>query len=332
MRIESRKEADHNVWDVQADVSDLVAHRDGRAFTLQEPATLAAKVLEAGGSLTVERFAVESAFGKVSGEGDLDRGVNWTATVDLDGAQRQLHDLVDLGTVELSGNGRASGNLRRTAEGLQGTIAAEWRDLDSLQAGDDPAIRLNLKANYQTDADRLDLAEMALVGRYASLDASGSLSDLSGRRLADLKGTWTPNWEEVTALAAREIDPGVQLSGGSSRFEVQAELGDGSADEVRKTLVGELGVELSEAQFFGLRLGPTPLVLRAMGERSPWTPSTPASMKVASILSPSSPWRTRGGRPSSSGRARRSGTSGSTTRSRTGSSRSWRPSWIGRPG
>ena len=208
---------------------------------------------------------MESAFGKVSGEGDLDRGVNWTATLDLNDAQRQLHDLVDFGPAELAGNGRASGDLRRTAEGLEGTIAAELRDLASLEAGDDPAIRLNLKASYRNDADRLDLAEMALASPYASLDASGSLSDLTGRRLVDLKGTLTPHWEAITALVARELDPGVQLSGGSRPFRVHAALGDGSADEVRKTLVGELGVDLTEAQFFGLRLGPTPLVLRAEG-------------------------------------------------------------------
>ncbi len=265
MRIESRKEAGRNVWDVQANVSDLVAHGHGRAFTLREPATLATRILDAGGELTVERFAVESAFGKVSGEGDLDRGVHWTATLDLDDAQRQLHDLVDFGAAELAGNGRASGDLRRTAEGLEGTIAAELKDLASIQAGDDPAIRLNMKASYRNDSDRLDLAAMALDSPYASLDASGSLSDLTGRRLMDLKGTLTPRWEAVTALVASRLDPGVQLSGGSRPFHVRVALGDGSTDEVRKTLVGEVGVDLTEVQLFGLRLGPTPLVLRADG-------------------------------------------------------------------
>ena len=265
MRVQSRNEADRNVWDVEANVSDLVAHGRERTFTLREPATLSTRVLEAGGIFTVERFAVESAFGKVSGEGDLDRGVNWTATFDLNQARRQLHDLVDFGPAEMAGNGRASGDLRRTAEGLEGTIAAELHGLASLPAGDDPAIRLNLKASYRSDADRLDLAAMTLAIPYAGLDAAGSLSDLTGRRLVDLKGTLTPDWEAITAMLARKIDPGVQLSGGSRPFRVHAALGDGSADEVRKTLEGELGVDLTEARFFGLRLGPTPLVFRSKG-------------------------------------------------------------------
>ena len=265
LRVESKNEAARDVWDVQANVSDLVAHGHGRAFTLREPATLAARILQAGGGLTVERFAVESAFGKVSGEGDLNRGVHWTATLDLNHAQRQLHDLINFGTAELSGKGLASGDLRRTAEGLEGTIAAEWSDPTSMEAGDESAIRLKLKANYRDDADRLELAELALALPYASVDASGSLSEMTGRRLVDLKGTLTPRWEAITAFVAEEIDPGVQLSGGPRPFHVHAALGAGSADEMRKSLVGELGVDLTEAQFFGLRLGPTPLVLRAEG-------------------------------------------------------------------
>ena len=163
MRIESRKEAARNVWDVQADVSDLVAHRDGRAFTLRQPATLAARVLEAGGALTVERFAAESAFGKVSGQGDLDRGVNWTATLDLEErpatASRPRRFRHGRAVGKRPGVGRPPPDRGGPGRDDRGGVAR----LDSLPAGDDPAFRLDLKASYHDEADRLDLAEMALV-------------------------------------------------------------------------------------------------------------------------------------------------------------------------
>ncbi len=119
-----------------------------------------------------------------------------------------------------------------------------------------------MKGLYQADADRLELAELILASRYATLEASGHLSELGGRRLADLKGTLTPDWKTINDLLAERVEPRARIAGKPRPVRLEGALIAGSIDEVLKSLEGEFGFDLVEADLYGMHVGPAPIVLR----------------------------------------------------------------------
>jgi len=132
---------------------------------------------------------------------------------------------------------------------------------DGLGRKPEGPLGLATKATYDPTADRLAFQILNLQTRYARLDAQGRLDEPTGRLLADLKGTITPNWEAVTALAAGSVEPGLKLQGRSRDFRVRGPLWAGSLASTLKGLDAELGVDLDSATAFGLTLGPAPLVV-----------------------------------------------------------------------
>jgi translocation and assembly module TamB len=128
---------------------------------------------------------------------------------------------------------------------------------------------LAARASYRADGGLLDFEELRLVTRYAALDARGRLADATGRRVADLQGTLTPNWQTLNALVASAVEPGARLQGGAPRaFRVKGPLSGASTAELLKGLNLELGIDLAGAQAYGLHLGPTPLVVLCDGGRT----------------------------------------------------------------
>ncbi len=126
---------------------------------------------------------------------------------------------------------------------------------------------LGMGGAYQKTVDRVDLDSLSLASRYAIVTASGHLAEPSSRRLADLQGTLTPNWETITTLAASSLEPGASLKGGARNFRIKGPLSGGTMAEVLQGLDAELGIDLVEAQAFGMRLGSAPVVVRCGGGR-----------------------------------------------------------------
>ncbi|MDR3634606.1 MAG: hypothetical protein P4L84_12445 [Isosphaeraceae bacterium] len=124
LSIAGRREAEQQLWDVQARLSDLRARDSGRKqdLTLKSPATLSARVARRADSLSVERLALASEFLNVEGSGELDRGLSVTGTFDLGALQRQLEGLVDLGQVSVSGRGSLTGRYQRTGARYEGAV------------------------------------------------------------------------------------------------------------------------------------------------------------------------------------------------------------------
>jgi translocation and assembly module TamB len=106
---------------------------------------------------------------------------------------------------------------------------------------------------------RLDVLELSFTSRYATLDASGRLDDLTSRPRADLSGTFAPNWDAINAWLAANVEPGAVVTGRPRRLRLQMGVGD----DWRRTLSGEFGVALDGADVYGMKLGPTALVVRA---------------------------------------------------------------------
>lgn len=493
--IQVKKDGETQTGSVEAAVSDLVARDKSHAFTLRDPATVSAKATRSSAGVTLQTFAVKTAFLDLTGSGDIASGVKLSGTIDLGGLKSQLKDLIDFGGVELAGKGRLAADYRKTGAAYVGRSAVEVRGLkvagltgepvvrdsvrfdaavsgpadptglpatweslrvnavagpdkvilagkvaggvtsvsgsaslpvsfsqrdgradvalagrmkpgpdgnpgliefDTLQASlrpSDPALaaagsvavsvrgsvdlvnddltlnplplpagfptvvavgpeglkyhgllktpltakaakgvlvgdlaaverllfvwtgrepggyggtaraqvgmgpgegRLNVGltltvpdlsrptsdgkgrrpegpltvafgGGYAPDADRVTFDALSVTSRYARIDASGRVDEATGRRVADLQGTLAPAWEGVTALAAEMVEPGIKLRGRPRPFRVKGPLSGDSAVALLKGLDAEIAVELTEADAFGMKLGPAPVVVRGKG-------------------------------------------------------------------
>ena len=134
-----------------ARLADLAARNGDQLVTMDAPVTLSAEVVRGEGSaVSVSKAAIESAFLRAEGQGDLDRGVTVSGSVDLAALDAQLRKWVDLGEVGLSGSGRFGGDYRREEEGSAFTtrLAIEGSGLRVLGLAEEPIAR---------DSARLDL-------------------------------------------------------------------------------------------------------------------------------------------------------------------------------
>jgi translocation and assembly module TamB len=129
-------------------------------------------------------------------------------------------------------------------------------------------LALAVRVVTHADGQQLDIEELGAVTRYASFAAKGQLADPTGRRVADLQGTLYPNWQTLSGMIAEATEPGARLQGGAPRaFRIKGPLSGAGAAEILKGLDGELGVELAGALAYGLKLAPTPVVVRCGGGR-----------------------------------------------------------------
>ena len=114
-----------------AHLSDLTATHGTQTLTFRDPATLIARLNRQQESLTLEQLDVQTPFLKATGRGDLDRGITVTATIDLGAATQRLRDWVDLGQVELAGQGKVDAHYRRLVSRFEASASAEFTGLSA---------------------------------------------------------------------------------------------------------------------------------------------------------------------------------------------------------
>ena len=171
----------------------------------------------------------------------------------------------------LSGDLAALGRLAASWGGPSlGPLTGRWSAHTTLQEGDEGwhlgaqfdvpkgPLRLALQAGYQPAQDRIDLTEIVLSSPYAALEASGQIGDLNGARRVDLLGRLTPDWQAINGLLSQRVEPRAHVAGRALPARLQGSLTGAGLG----ALEGELGVELSAADIFGMSLGPTPVVVR----------------------------------------------------------------------
>lgn len=214
LTVSSRHDADRQLWDVEARLSDLRARDRGRDrdITLKSPATLSAHVARQGDSLTVERLALASAFLNAEGQGDVDRGLAMKGHFDLKALQHQLEELVDFGPVGLSGQGVVSGRYQRTGERYEGSLETDLRDLRIEGFGPSPIGR---------DAARLAVVLQGAAGDAGLPDSwttaradftSGSLAVNVGATAQGPLTAWNTTARTPLRLGGRDHDAQVTLA------------------------------------------------------------------------------------------------------------------------
>ncbi|MDR3621055.1 MAG: hypothetical protein P4L85_17015 [Paludisphaera borealis] len=114
---------------VTAKLAELAATKGGRAITWKDPATLIARLDRSADSLSLDQLDVQTPFLTATGQGDVDRGIDVTATFDLAAVRDRLRDWVELGTVETAGQGTLHARYRREKAEYQLAADAEVKGL-----------------------------------------------------------------------------------------------------------------------------------------------------------------------------------------------------------
>ncbi len=199
-------------------------------------------------------------------------GPNWRAEGRLGGELASLVPLLAVWTgrepPELTGGLSARWSVQGSQEGPV-RFGANLRIVDSSVETADGVRALgrfefDVVGSYCTESDDVSFSELVVVTPYGSLEASGRVADPTGQGLVEVDGTLTPDWEAIRAVLTERVEPGAKISGGSSRFHLRGPVGGGDASAA---LDAEFGVVLSEADVYGMKLGPAPIVVRLKGDQ-----------------------------------------------------------------
>ncbi|WP_165234984.1 hypothetical protein [Aquisphaera insulae] len=166
-------------------MADLAARRGEQVLTFPDPATVQARLRRAADAFSLDQLDIKTPFLAATGKGDLDRGIEVVATVDLDAANERLRNWVDMGKLELGGKGKVDAHYRKAADRFEATADSEFTGLRI--AG------LPLVETFRREKET------------ASLKAAGGASP-SGMpsTLLDLTFTGKGDGEELTVTAAPE--------------------------------------------------------------------------------------------------------------------------------
>lgn len=110
--------------------------------------------------------------------------------------------------------------------------------------------------------DQIEVVNMGMAVRHASIHAKGKLTTQGARRFADFTGTLNPNWVILDPLVAESIEPKAKVRFTPRPFALRGPLTAEGSGSVLQELEAELGFDGFEAVAFGLKVAPTPVVLR----------------------------------------------------------------------
>ncbi len=165
---------------------------------------------------------------------------------------------------DLTGNWNASATIEPGRDGL--ALLAQFEVLDlswPLKASRVRAsgpLSISTRSVYREGSHRLDIAEVSLITPYGSLLADGRIEGINGPAVIDVKGVISPDWKAITVLLANRLEAGAKVLGQPRPFHVKGSLlglRDAPAFEA------DFGVDLIEADLFGMTLGATPIVVHA---------------------------------------------------------------------
>ena len=115
---------------------------------------------------------------------------------------------------------------------------------------------------YDRTANRIELVEYQARSAFGLLKGAGRLEDPTGSRRYDLQGELTPDFATITAWLERQVEAGAVLTGSPRPFHLAGTL---AGSDPLGSMTGEVGFDLAGADVYGMKLGPTPVVIRAQG-------------------------------------------------------------------
>jgi translocation and assembly module TamB len=113
--LESRRAGDRMHWDGHADISRLSAERLGRQISWPEPIRASLSASKSAEGLSIEHLECLAKHLKINASGTPDR-VDASLDFDLAGLTEEASQLIDLGGLRLSGDGRGRFQWRRQSQ------------------------------------------------------------------------------------------------------------------------------------------------------------------------------------------------------------------------
>ena len=215
-------------WTVAGKVSELAARLGQKALKISEPATVVAKLQHEGTATKLERLDIQTSFLTAAGQGDFDHGVSVTATVDLAAFRERFSDWIDLGQVELAGQGKLEATYRRQGDDFLAGVKAAFRDL---RAGSLPLL------------GKIERAQMTFDGKVAGgVTPSG----------------WPRSWKEVSLHGSSgdtDLKLDAQASATAGEFAVSGQASTFlNLNDRRHRLEGELTAKSAQGAWTADRL------------------------------------------------------------------------------
>lgn len=133
------------------------------------------------------------------------------------------------------------------------------------QAAAERTVTAQVEAEGQ--AGSWSFSRLGLSIPYARLEGSGTIrsADKSAGLRLDLKGSLAPDWKAIQADLRRDVEPNARIAGGAREWRVSGLLGGPEAGDRLAGLAAEAGIQLETVDIYGMRLGPTGVVLRTEG-------------------------------------------------------------------
>ena len=133
-------------------------------------------------------------------------------------------------------------------------------------------VTLAVKGTYSPKLDRLDLATADLATGFGRVAVDGNLAEMSGRKLMDLTGTVAPNWATVDRMMAKSVEENARFRANVRPIHLAGSLKADTTPQLLNQITGEIGLDLTMAEAFGVNLKPTPVVLKLGGGKAKFDP------------------------------------------------------------
>ena len=133
-------------------------------------------------------------------------------------------------------------------------------------------VSMALKGGYSPDVDRLDLETLDLLTGYGRAVVSGKLLEAKGRKLMELTGTVAPDWAAIDPIVASKVEPNARFRATARPIRLAGSLKADTTPQILAQMAGEVGLDLTMAEAFGVTLTPAAVVLKMDGGRAAFDP------------------------------------------------------------
>lgn len=203
-RLAGQQNGGELVWQGDLTTSQIAVRQEGREFSLDQPLTVSLAARNGQQGLRIDRLACESKFLHVTASGTLEQ-MQTNVTFDLAKLDDELRQVVDLGDLELSGDGWGHLACQRAADGrLTADGDLQIRDLQIL-GGDAPTwsekqITAKLALTGQAQEGRVTRVDTARLDAQA--DSGRLTAELASPVVDPAKGPWPVSAQLDGQLAA----------------------------------------------------------------------------------------------------------------------------------
>jgi translocation and assembly module TamB len=189
-------------------------------------------------------MALRTAFLDVAGNGDVDRGIDWTGTLDLAGLRRQLDQIVDFGDLQFEGKGPVSGRYRRIEAAYAGNMDADLRAVRfaglGLNAFERDQVRLSFSVGGPCDS-------LGIPEGWRSVRVEARGGDASAEFTADA----TPTGKTYASTIATPVRLGGRDRRAEARLDARWDKSDLAID--RLAVILTTGDDKAKSELIGLK-------------------------------------------------------------------------------